>query len=228
MFGWPRVGDELAVHVLYGCKGQGGIKPCLLCANVFDGKEVRNIVTADQTGLAVHHTEPDSTKLMPMTMGMLDWVVRRLKGASHWGDVHGFKGKWQELQVRLGWTWDDHLERRLTVAPPPRVLCIDWMHVIFVTGVFNYHMGCLVWYLGASHGVTYAALDAYARLCKWPGRWNKIGKDVFSTKRATSSWNAGHLKCTASEGLCMLPVCRRLCRHAANTWDGVRMHRHPL
>ena len=81
MFGWPRVADELAVHVLYGCKGQSGIKPCLLCANVFDGKEVRNIVTADQTGLAVHHTEPDSTKLVPMTMGMLDWVVRRLKGA---------------------------------------------------------------------------------------------------------------------------------------------------
>ena len=72
MFGWPRVADEAAVHVLYGCKGQAGIKPCLLCANVFDRKEVRGIVDADSTGISVHHTEHDCTKLVPMTMSMLD------------------------------------------------------------------------------------------------------------------------------------------------------------
>ena len=216
MFGWPRVADEAAVHVLYGCKGQAGIKPCLLCANVFDGKEVRGIVDADHTGIAVHHTEPDSTKLVPMTMSMLDWVVRRLRGAWNFP----FKYQWDELQTRLGWTWDVNLERRITLAPPPHVLCVDWMHVLFVTGVFNYHMGCLVWYLGDSHGVTYKSLDLYVKSCKWPGRWSKIGKDLFSTKRATSSWKAGHLKCTASEGLCMLPVCQRLCRRAAHIWEG--------
>ena len=217
MFGWPRVADEAAVHVLYGCKGQAGIKPCLLCANVFDGKEVRGIVDADHTGIAVRHTEPDSTKLVPMTMSMLDWVVRRLRGAWNFP----FKYQWDELQTRLGWTWDVDLERRLALAPPPRVLCVDWMHVLFVTGVFNYHMACLVWYM-CSYGVTYAAMDAYARACKWPGRWNKIDKDVFSTKRAASSWKVGHLKCSASEGLCMMPVCRRLCRRAAHIWEGGR------
>ena len=66
MFGWLRVADELAVHLLYGGKGSSGIRPCLLCANVFDGKEVRGIVATDQTGLAVHHAEPDSTKLVPI------------------------------------------------------------------------------------------------------------------------------------------------------------------
>ena len=210
-----RVADELAIHMLYGCKGSSGIKPCLLCANVFDGKTVRDIDAVDESGLAVYHSEPDFTKLQPMTLGMLEWIIRRFESSRA---VFRYKYQHTELERRLGWTFTPDLERRLALAPPPRVLCFDWMHVIFVTGVFNYHMGCLVWCMGG-RGITYAAMHAYAGACKWPGRWSKIGKDVFSPKRAESSLKAGHLKCTASEGLCMLPVCMPLCgrRHTLYT-----------
>ena len=195
-----KIADELAIHVLYNCKGSGGLKPCLLCSNVFNKLEVRDIVNLDTSNLAVHHTEHDSSKLLPTTSGYLASIVRRLKRASTTLN----KGQWEEIQTRLGWNYDDMLESRLLLAPPHTVLCLDWMHTIFVKGCFNVHVGCLMWALGRYF--KYETLHAYASKWKWPGRFSKIAKDVFCPQRAKSSWEAGHLKCSASEGLCMLPV----------------------
>ena len=30
------LGDEAALHLLFNCKGAGGLKPCFLCANIFN------------------------------------------------------------------------------------------------------------------------------------------------------------------------------------------------
>ena len=37
-----RIADEDAIHRLVGCKGASGIKPCLMCCNVFLKGEVRD------------------------------------------------------------------------------------------------------------------------------------------------------------------------------------------
>ena len=60
-----RIADEDAIHRLVGCKGASGIKPCLMCCNVFLKGEVRDIVASDRTDTAVHHSEPDAAHLMP-------------------------------------------------------------------------------------------------------------------------------------------------------------------
>ena len=200
-----QIADECAIHSLYNCKGSSGIKPCLLCNNVFAAREVRNIVEADVSGKSVHHTEHDLSKLKPVTSGWLDAIVRRLTN----GRAQLNKGDFKELQTRLGWNYDSQLSYRLRLAPPHKYVCFDWMHTLFVNGVFNVHVGCLMWALRPPRkqdGFTYARLHAYSQQWKWPGRMSKVAKDVFCPKRAQSSWEAGRLKCSASEGLCMLPV----------------------
>ena len=48
--------DEAALHAIYGCKGSSGLKPCLLCTNVFGATNPRGIVSRDPTGRSVDHT----------------------------------------------------------------------------------------------------------------------------------------------------------------------------
>ena len=207
----------MAIHVLYNCMGSSGIKPCLLCSNVFLGREKRGVVKLDTSGLAVHHTEHDHTKLQATTVGLLGAVVRRLQQGKAELNVGSFK----ELQTRVGWKLDSGLERRLKIASPPRVVCWDWMHTLFVSGCFNAHVGLLVWHL-AGNGVSYKALDARAKRFKWPARFNKVSKDTFCASRAKSSWEAGTLKCPSSEGLCMLPICELLAHTATPVLSSYR------
>ena len=85
------------------------------------------------------------------------------------------------------------------------------MRVLFVSGVFNVHMGQLM-LVGKGYGVTYAAMDNAARTFEWPAIGRKGLKPsedravgAFSPKRAESHWEAVGFKCTASEGLALIP-----------------------
>ena len=207
----------MAIHVLYNCMGSSGIKPCLLCSNVFLGREKRGVVQLGATCLSVRHTEHDHTKLQVTTAGLLGAVVRRQQQ----GKAELNAGSFNELQARLGWKLDSGLERRLNIDPPPVVIWWDWMHTLFVSGCFNAHVGLLVWHL-AGNGVSYKALDAHATRFKWPARLNKVSKDAFCASRAQSYWEAGTLKCSSSEGLCMLPTCELLAHTATQASSSYR------
>ena len=51
------VADEGALHAIYACKGAGGLKPCLLCTNVYaHGGGGRDVVARDASGVSVSHT----------------------------------------------------------------------------------------------------------------------------------------------------------------------------
>ncbi len=52
------IADEAALRAVFCCKGSSGLKPCLLCQNIFNFKEGRGIVELDPTGFAQHHTCP--------------------------------------------------------------------------------------------------------------------------------------------------------------------------
>ena len=41
-------GDEATLHYVYACKGASGLKPCLVCINVFDHKT--NAMSSLETG----------------------------------------------------------------------------------------------------------------------------------------------------------------------------------
>ena len=191
------------------------MRPCLLCANVFLGRETRGIVAADTSNLAVHHYEGDFSKFTIADMRILLATVNRLEeGATMVNAGSMTKTDFNELTTRLGWNWDDGLRSRLSKAPPHIVLKFDWMHTLFVGGVFNVHVAQLIRCLKGNLGVGYDTLHAYLNEWTWPVAYRNISKDACSPARAKSSWEADVFKCQASEGLCYLPVCKcfRTCR----------------
>jgi hypothetical protein len=200
------IADEAALHSAYACKGSAGLKPCLLCQNVFNARTARDIVDRDPTGFAQSHTCVDASKLVAHTPATITAIVNRLSAAA---DTLTLKDL-AEVQTRLGWNWLPEgllmQPRWKELADPTRVAWYDWMHVWLVNGVFNSHMGLMMKSLKPC-GITYPMLDTYVKMFKWPGFvGSSAGKNVFSPKRAKSSWEEGSLKATASECLSLVPV----------------------
>jgi hypothetical protein len=78
------------------------------------------------------------------------------------------------------------------------------VHVFFVGGVVNMHVGKFLWTLRKTT-FTYAAVHEYLRPWKWPTcQGGKNGAAAFSSDRCKSSLEAQQLKVTASEGRSML------------------------
>ena len=138
--------DEGAIHAIYACKGAGGLKPCLMCRNVYDAKNVREVVERDTTGTAVHHACADNAKLLPLTGTVLNAIFRQLAAIAA---LPKSKGRLEEAQTSLGWT---HCPGSLLQSGAgllnrflPLDTCIwDSTHALFVNGVFNAHMGQLM------------------------------------------------------------------------------------
>jgi hypothetical protein len=53
------------------------------------------------------------------------------------------KAEFDELQIMLGWNYDEELRARTTVLKPWQTCTYDWMHVIFVSGVRGAEHGYL-------------------------------------------------------------------------------------
>lgn len=202
------IADEAAIHALYACKGSSGLKPCLLCQNIFNRNEARGIVEADRSGFSQHHTCHETSKLVLQTPESVRAIIARLNGA------HGTMSKvaFNELQTRLGWNYSpggamfDPVVSRLVM--PSQVVLYDYMHVFFVGGVFNVHVGKLMRAL-KPHGITHRMLNAYVVEWRWPLVFETkftAASGPFTDKRAASSWEAGSLKATASECLALAPV----------------------
>ena len=114
----------------------------MLCKNVF------KIGETDARGLeakgAVLHSEADRTKLKPHTRSSITWVRNRLAAA------HPFMSKtaFAELETQNGWNYSLHSiiagDRLLDIVRPWETVTFDWMHVAFVTGVWNHLVGDMV------------------------------------------------------------------------------------
>ena len=219
------ISDEGALHGLYSCKGAAGLKPCLLCQNVFRYNNARSIVANDASGFAVHHTCHDHTKLVPQTPATLSAIMRRLSAAA--GIMS--RAQFAELETRLGWNYSVHglmqEERLRQRCDPCRCACYDWMHVFFVSGIFNVHCGYLLIAL-RPFGVTYGTLYTYVSQWRWPIRIGNGAAEVLSEKRAKSSWQDGTLKATASEGLSLVPVLAQFLDNLRRNADNEDLKRH--
>ena len=93
----PVIADESAQHVMYGAKGAGGVKPCLLCCNVFNRRlRAEAIADADTGGWAVSHTEHDPSKFVLHTKDTINVIINRLAGPMA-------KTKREAMETNLGW-----------------------------------------------------------------------------------------------------------------------------
>ena len=213
------IADESALHAVYGCKGASGLKPCFACSNVYNHGSTRGVVENDRSKQAVYHTCTELSKMKFTTRAIMEGIVRRLTAAAGTPDLG-------EVQTCLGWKYMPNgvmfnavSRRRLC---PTRVACYDWAHIIFVNGVFNIHAGILLHTLRALK-VDINIICQYVKSFHWPCN-SMSGADVFSKDRIAKSLPEKRLKCTASEGMSVLPVlaqfCQHLSRHHANS--GVR------
>ena len=201
--------DEAALHFGYCNKGASGLKPCVLCANVFNSKVRRDIVEGDATGRAQHHTTHDATKLILHTPESITTILRRLQAAHGNLTVRDF----DELQTTMGWTYSpDGVMWNPVIRPiiePSATATFDWMHIIFVHGVFGVHMGQVMWRL-KPEGVTYEKMHDFLQKFNWAKQHSKnCGKSTCIPKRARACWSDVVFKCTASEGLSLIPVISR-------------------
>ena len=203
----PFLADEAALHAAFCCKGSSGLKPCLLCQNIFNDKSTRNIVAGDASNFAQSHSCTEYSKLVLHTPATIAAVLRRLSQNADTLTQREFA----ELQTRLGW---NHVpegllsDRRWSdIMDPTRVAMYDWMHVFLVNGVFNINMGLLMRELKPAAGISYATLHDYVSLFNWPSsvKYN-TGVDALTPRRAKTSWDDCSLKATASESLSLYPV----------------------
>ena len=203
------IADEDAIHRQIGMKGSGGVKPCALCVNVFNGTTPIRLQEAIREApvFAVAHWEADHDKLVPADHDVIMQIARRLRDAHR--DVSSKKGELKELQTRLGWSWDPELVQRIKLMRPTETICYDFMHVLFVSGVVQKHVGLLMKHAACTQGYPFKYNTLFGLIQKW--NWpqllhNKELDDVFSTKRNRSSHEAGTWRATASEALSCMPV----------------------
>jgi hypothetical protein len=147
---------------MYGCKGAGGLKCCLLCQNIFNYKNERGIAEGDQGGWVQTHACTDSSKIVLHTPESITAVINRLQSA---------KVGLSELQTRLGWSIVPNgvmfdTRTRMLCEPTAHAL-YDYMHVLFVSGVFNINFGYMMKAL-KPHGITSATLHEYL------GIWTRV------------------------------------------------------
>ena len=201
----PVIADESAQHVLYGAKGAAGLKPCLLCCNVFNRRfRADTIADADTGGWSVQHTEHDASKFVLQTEDTLGVIINRLA-------VPMSKANREAMQTNFGWNHVPdgimHCGDMLQHVHPVTHVCFDWMYVFFVSGIFNATLMCVASAL-QPFGVTWQALDTYCSAWNLPHRLKYSFKisEVFTRGRVAKSKEAGTYKTTASEGLVLLEV----------------------
>ena len=160
-----------------------------------------------KNGWAISHTEHDHSRFKKHSIGSIEEVVNRLKDAKCTLGPGAFK----ELQTSLGFHYDEGSvlfgsHTRRLFDPTTRVI-FDWMHVLFVGGVFNVLVGVMFSMLQKSKRFTYAAADAYCCQWVWPVAVEaKPALLQLKPERAKIHLDEKRFKCAASEGRTLLPV----------------------
>jgi hypothetical protein len=220
-----NIADECALHETYCCKGSGGLKPCMLDQNVFNAQNKRGIVES-ATSWCVLHTCSAWNRIRLHTTDSITGILRRLQRDK----PNILVGDFDELQTRLGWNL---VPGSLMMHPqmsrlmdPVSSVCYDWMHIFYVSGIFNVHVGCMMQGL-KPHRITYSVLDVYLKKWRWPMQIGpRSGQDACSEKRAKASWDDGTFKAQASEGRSVLIVLAHFVSRIVvpSAFDTVRAH----
>ena len=201
---WAELGgviaDEEALHVSFANKGHAGWRPCMLCRNVYLQRLTREPGPHD-----VPHTCTRFRDLRMHTTETHQTIARMLADRAR-----GRKAALEDAETEVGWNFvpDSILwnPRWSVIASPSKSVLYDFMHIYFVSGIFNLQGGHMMQHM-KRHAITAKMMDAFVKLWTWPkAAAQSAGKDVFEPKRFASSWKEWTLKCTASEGLSIGPL----------------------
>ena len=204
------VADEAALHYLYSCKGSAGIKPRMACTNIYNWRyKAREIV--EKMHKARYHWTSDFDALVLHDFDSVSATVRSLEASQKTLSQHDFK----EEETLLGWNlnpqgamFDDECRKHVACKQ-----VFDFMHVVFVQGVFNHCGGKLLRAMQEAD-MPMQNLHAYFKLWRLPkaspGLNNAAG--AFHADRLRNSLAAGFFKCTASEALSIYPIWAQYCQ----------------
>ena len=207
---WCKLGlivqDGGAHKTTWHFRGEGGTKMCLLCQNVF--ADSSNI--CDQDGVTMLRCNVIKTnELVPAT----DYQIRNAYRVLEANSGTQTQAEFTRLQQALGLTYHPHAlladPRMDRIISPTQAYVHDWMHGLFVDGVFNTVVYLLFEdFYDAGRKNIYDLFKTYLGKWHWPGRISSMVNvsDVFKADRAKKHREAMHIKCQASELMTVAPV----------------------
>ena len=206
---WAKMGGTIqdggAHKSVFHSRGDGASKFCLLCNNLFDHES--EIPAEDGTNLLTSNVIKWNG-LVPASSKEVRHRARYLEKKC--GTIP--PDEFIVLQQSLGMTHHKHallLDRYLDAFfDPVEVYMHDWMHALFVDGVFNLTLYLLlesVIQIGLPD--VYTAFSNYIANWTWPARVKASHlPEIFAGDRKDKHRAAKHIKCQASDGLSLVGV----------------------
>ena len=208
---WADMGlmvqDGGAHKLVWGCKGDGGSRLCMLCKNL----------VAEKAGLAggssgrLTDDLMDRSKLLFASNAEICATVRRLHA---YKATCSNKDEFKLRQQAWGFTYQEHgvLEDNdlSEYVKPADQFVHDWQHGIFNNGMFN----VLAYLFFNTIAKETKSLKIWRGFREYLNAWHfprclkfdPVKADIFSDTRIKSHKEAETVKMTASEGRCVLPV----------------------
>ncbi len=197
--------DGGAHKLVWGCNGDAGTKLCMLCLNLI--AELSGLVDVDGSDILVCNLCQEA-QLQFATDADIRGSISRLERYK----VIESKGDFALWQQAIGFNYLEHgmlTDKSLEdIVFPASQYCHDWMHCIFAGGIFNVVIFlCL---MAAKEEATnvWEILHGYTLKFTWPKAVNFCPdkNDNLSKARVKAHVKAKLFKCTASDGLSLLPV----------------------
>ena len=191
-------------HV-WGCKGDGGTRLCMLCKNLI--AEMSGAVDADGTNILVCSLIHEH-QLQFASDAEIRRTIDRLAGFKSTDSNQDFKLR----QQAFGFTFQEHgllndAELKDIVHPASKY-CHDWMHCLFASGVFNIVVFLCFSTIRLVRTNVWEVLHDFVAAYTWPhsANFKPSVRDHLSTARVKAHTKAKQFKCPASDGLSLLGV----------------------
>jgi hypothetical protein len=199
------VQDGGAHKITWHCKGDSGCKFCLLCRNLFS--EACELADVDDDG----NSRCNVIKFEELELATSDELIEACRR------VHAHRSTdtpdvFNARQIACGFTYmsynmlvDDELD---DIVQPADQFMHDWMHCLFVSGVWNITFQLVLKAMHAA-GITdlYNTLYTCCERWHWPMRLKQAKmQDHFAEGRREINTKGKKFKCQASQGLSLYAV----------------------
>ena len=197
--------------MVWHCKGDGGIKCCLLCRNIF--ARTSKVVADDNDGDGMFCC--DILTLSGLDLATSDEIIEAVRR------LHAFRSiddrpQFLQRQIALGFTYMGYnlmTDPQLTdILEPADQLMHDWMHCCFVAGVWNVCVQLVLTAVKTARGGPkniYELLREAIQMWRWPAKVKQTmlhkvfepGREKKNRKQGGSSaQRARDCRCMQSSG----------------------------
>ena len=194
--------DGAAHKYVFSVKGDAGTKFCFLCRNCISK---RSSISDDSGDLLLVSSELRYEDLdLATDQDIRGSLLRLVRAHGHLNQAN-----FQLLQQAIGFTYDGHAmmfdPSLFQVLQPVQQYCHDFMHCLFVHGVFQTVVTLLIAAVSTKIRGVQEQLQDYMKAWNYPKRYSTSGlSHVFAMKKGQDG--VKRIKCTASEGLGVFSV----------------------